>query len=128
MSNTVTSPRAPSSRSVVEREAHRIVTRHATLTDEVDALINEVLRDEAMQGQWALHSDPIFDDESLEGSVKIDRVRLADMVKAKATENAEAYPLTCDAKTNAVQQRVQAALRRTNESINQRRANIKTAA
>jgi hypothetical protein len=127
MSNEISAPRAPAARSVVEREAHRIVTRHATLVDEVDAIINEILSDEALRDQWVTHDDPTFDNESTEGSVDIDKVRLADMVKAIAS-NGERYPLTKDAFTQRVKHAVQSALRRTGGSINQRRSRLTAAA
>jgi hypothetical protein len=127
MSNAIKAPRAPGAQSVVEREAHRAVTRHATLVDEVDAAINEILVDDKLQPEWVKHNNPTFDDESEEGSVAIDKVRLADMVKAIANAKGGSYPLVKTNTTHRVQQAVQAALRRTSGSINQRRAGIKAA-
>jgi hypothetical protein len=127
MGNEIVKPSMPGSASLVERESNRKVTRHATLVDEVDAVINEIISNDALYEEWARHNDPIFDDESREGSVFIDKVRLADMVKAYAATVAGRYPLIGAALTHRVQQAVQAALRRTEESVNQRRAKAKAA-
>lgn len=124
MNTSIMAPRVPASKSVVERENRRIVTRHQTLVDEVDALINEVINDPETHDLWVKHSDPAFDDESTEGSVDIDKIRLADMVKAHASDNAVRYPLAYAAHTKRVSQAIQSALRRTGESISQRRDRV----
>jgi len=128
MANEVLRPTMPGSASLAERESNRKVTRHATLVDEADAIINEIVSDDELYAEWARHNDPIFDDESQEGSVFIDKVRLADMVKVFASKVGGRYPQINAALTHRVQQAVQAALRRTDESINQRRSKAKTAA
>jgi hypothetical protein len=128
MGNEIARPSMPGSASLVERESNRKVTSHLTLVDEVDAVINEIISNDALQADWSRHNDPVFDDESHEGSVIIDKVRLADMVKRYAATVEGRYPLTEAALTHRVQQAVQAALRRTEESVNQRRTKAKAAA
>ena len=121
--------RAPASRSVVDREAHRTTARALSLIDECDVAINGVLSsDEATVKKWTKHSDPIFDDESGEGSVIIDRVRLADIVRAYADANEGHFPQIETVTTNDLQNAVQRALRRTGESIAIRRKAFTAAA
>lgn len=123
MTNELSAPRVPASRSVVERETKRIVTRHVSLLDEVDTLINEIL-DSDQQDRWILHANPAFDDESSEGSVDVDKIRLADMVRTQAMNNPLHYPQVLANHTHRISQAVQRALSRTGESVNQRRNRV----
>lgn len=127
MGKALSSPRAPGVKSVAQRNADRVVFRHAKLIDEVDDVIDMILDDPAYIDKWELHNDPTFDDESSEGDVEIDKVRLADMVIEKAGSN---FPQIADATTKRVKQAVQGALRRNRGSVSQRRLRIvaKTAA
>src|SRR5262245_59962489 len=111
--------RVPTSRSVAEREAKRTMTRALTLIDEVDIVINLILSDETIIEEWALHSDPLFDEDSYEGSVDIDKTRLADIVRKVASSegNTGRFPQIVVVKTRQLQIAVQYALRRTGESL-----------
>lgn len=127
MNTDVLVPRVPVSRSLVEREAKRVVQLNATIIDQADACINEILNDEKMAINWAKHADPVFDEESQEGSVDIDKVRLADIVREWAAAHKGRYPLIDAARTNRLKNAVQRALARTSESVTKRRNHLKAA-
>jgi len=123
MSKALSAPRAPGVKSVAQRNTERVVFRHASIVDEVDTVIDLILEDSEYIDAWELHNDVVFDDESTEGDVQIDQVRLADMVVKKANRR---FPLIDGATTKRVKQAVQAALRRNKGSVNQRRLRIAT--
>jgi hypothetical protein len=127
MGKALSAPRAPGVKSVAQRNAERTVFRHASIVDEVDTVIDLILDDAEYVKKWELHNDPVFDDESSEGDVEIDKVRLADLVIEKAKGD---FPQIDAATTKRVKLAVQAALRRNSGSVRQRRLRIvaKTAA
>jgi hypothetical protein len=116
-------PKMPASTTNEQRESKRTVAHSATLVDEVDAAIRVILdgADAKLKERWAVHNNPVFDNESQEGSVTIDKVRLADMVKAIAKAAPGKYPLIERSLTRRVELAVGAAQRRTHDDINERR-------
>ena len=122
--NAIVAPRAPASRSLAEREAKRVVKLHVSLVTEIDTCINEIFSDEEMKARWIKHADPIFDEESQEGSVDIDKIRLADLVREWATIHKDRFIRIYGTRTNVLKNAVQRALSRTDESVSKRRAQV----
>jgi hypothetical protein len=72
----------PLSRSAEEFLAKRKLKSRRTLNDEVETVYLALINDEQFQG----YLEAVYDEDAVEGSLSIDNMKAAEMIRAKALE------------------------------------------